>query len=54
MGVEKLKGIYGISMQAIMARARILGLVSENTYKTFQIYVSKTAGARMNPVNIPG
>ena len=47
--LKKLKGIYGISMQAIMARARVLGLVSENTYRMFQIYVSKNGWRRDEP-----
>ena len=52
--LKKLKGIYGISMQAIMARALILGLVSENTYKTFQIYVSKNGWRKDEPGQYSG
>jgi Zn-dependent peptidase ImmA (M78 family)/DNA-binding XRE family transcriptional regulator len=38
--LKKLKGIYGISMQAIMARALNLGIISEQAFKQFRIYVS--------------
>jgi Zn-dependent peptidase ImmA (M78 family) len=52
--LKKLKGIYGISMQAIMARARVLGLVSENTYRMFQIYVSKNGWRKDEPGKYSG
>ena len=39
--LKKLKGIYGISMQAIMARALTLGIISEHAFKQFRIYVSR-------------
>jgi Zn-dependent peptidase ImmA (M78 family)/DNA-binding XRE family transcriptional regulator len=52
--LKKLKGIYGISMQAIMARARVLGLVSENTYRMFQIYVSKNGWRKNEPGKYSG
>jgi Zn-dependent peptidase ImmA (M78 family)/DNA-binding XRE family transcriptional regulator len=52
--LKKLKGVYGISMQAIMARARTLGLVSEYTYKMFQIYVSKNGWRKNEPGRYSG
>lgn len=39
--LKKLKGIYGMSMQAIMARAYHLNIISENTRRLFNIYVNK-------------
>ena len=39
--LKKLKGIFGISMQAIMARALRLQIISETKYRSFCIYVSK-------------
>ncbi len=52
--LKKLKGIYGISMQAIMARARTLGLISEQTYRMFQIYVSKNGWRKEEPGSYSG
>ena len=45
--LKKLKGVYGISMAAIMARAHNLGLISDNRYKRFCIHVN-TMGWRQN------
>lgn len=36
-----VKEIYGISIQAIMARARVLRVINENTYKSFCIKVNQ-------------
>lgn len=52
--LKRLKGLYGISMQAIMARALTLGLISSQTYKTFQIYVSKNGWRKDEPGQYPG
>jgi Zn-dependent peptidase ImmA (M78 family)/DNA-binding XRE family transcriptional regulator len=52
--LKKLKGIYGISMQAIMARAHTLGLISANTFKMFQIYVSKHGWRKDEPGEYSG
>lgn len=38
--LKKIKGIYGISIQAIMARARYLEIISEHTYRNFCITVN--------------
>ncbi|HIJ57984.1 MAG TPA: ImmA/IrrE family metallo-endopeptidase [Deltaproteobacteria bacterium] len=38
--LKKIKGIYGISIQAIMARARHLGIISDYTYRNFCITVN--------------
>lgn len=52
--LKKLKGIYGISMQAIMARARTLGLLSEQRYKTFCINVRQLGWHRAEPGEYSG
>lgn len=52
--LKKLKGMYGISMQAIMARALALGLISEQTYRSFHIYVSKNGWRREEPGKYSG
>jgi Zn-dependent peptidase ImmA (M78 family)/DNA-binding XRE family transcriptional regulator len=52
--LKKLKGLYGISMQAIMARAHTLGLVSDHTYRMFQIYVSKNGWRKNEPGRYSG
>lgn len=38
--LKKIKGIYGISIQAIMARARHLEVISDHTYRNFCINVN--------------
>lgn len=38
--LKKIKGIYGISIQAIMARANRLGIISDYTYRNFCIAVN--------------
>lgn len=48
--LKKIKGIYGISIQAIMARARHLGIISDHTYRNFCITVNSQGWK----VNEPG
>jgi Zn-dependent peptidase ImmA (M78 family)/DNA-binding XRE family transcriptional regulator len=38
--LKKIKGIYGISIQAVMARAKQLEIISEHTYRNFCIKVN--------------
>lgn len=52
--LKKLKGIYGISMQAIMARALNLEIISESAFKQFRIYVSKHGWRKHEPGNYSG
>ena len=52
--LKKLKGIYGISMQAIMARALTLGIISEHTFKMFRIYVSRHGWRSREPGKYSG
>ncbi len=44
VSIEELKFIdeyYGISIQAVIARAKSLGLISEHTYRQFNIWLNK-------------
>jgi Zn-dependent peptidase ImmA (M78 family)/DNA-binding XRE family transcriptional regulator len=47
--LKKLKGIYGISMQAVMARANNLNIISENTYREFCIFMNKKGWKKDEP-----
>lgn len=47
--LTKLKGIYGISVWAIMARANNLGIISDNTYKLFCISANKRGWRKREP-----
>ncbi len=52
--LKKLKGIFGISIQAIMARAAKLGIISENGYRSFCIYASKNGWRKEEPGKYEG
>ena len=52
--LKKLKGIYGISMQAIMARAHVLEIISDQTYKYFNIYARKNGWHKEEPGKFSG
>ena len=52
--LKKLKGIFGISIQAIMARAANLSIISPNTYKSFCIYARKNGLHREEPGEYKG
>ncbi len=47
--LKKLKGIYGVSMQAIMARAHGLGIISDYTWRQFNIFVNKRGWRKKEP-----
>lgn len=47
--LKKLKGIFGVSMQAVMARAFHLNIISESTYRSFNIYVNKNGWRKAEP-----
>lgn len=47
--LKKLKGIFGISIQAIMARARSLAIISAATYKSFCINARKSGWHNNEP-----
>lgn len=52
--LKKLKGIFGISMQAIMARAKKLGLITEHHHKVFCMNVSKNGWKKKEPGEYSG
>ena len=52
--LKKIKGIYGISIQAIMARACHLNIISEYTYRQFNIYVNKKGWRTSEPGSYVG
>jgi len=52
--LKKLKGIYGVSIQAIMARAFHLNIISESSYLRFCIYVNKHGWRKSEPGSYEG
>ena len=52
--LKRLKGIYGLSIQAIMARAFHLGIISENTYKYFKMFFNKNGWKKNEPGDYNG
>jgi Zn-dependent peptidase ImmA (M78 family)/DNA-binding XRE family transcriptional regulator len=55
--LKKLKGIYGISIMALMVRAKKLGIINETVYKKFFILASKSgwrSGSSMEPGHYVG
>jgi len=52
--LKKLKGIFGISMQAIMARAARLEIITENVYRSFCIYASTCGWRKEEPGSYDG
>ncbi len=50
----KIKGLYGVSMQAIMARAFHLKIISENVYLQFNIFVNKSGWRKSEPGEYEG
>ena len=49
MELQKLKGIYGISIQAIMHRAERLGIIRAYTYRKFCIMVNQMGWKKKEP-----
>lgn len=47
--LKKLKGIYGISIQAIMVRANRLNIISDHTYRNFWITVNRQGWKACEP-----
>lgn len=47
--LKKLKGIYGISIQAIMARAHQLNIISDHTYRNFWITANRQGWRTQEP-----
>ena len=51
--LKKLKGIYGISIMALVVRARNLGIINEHSYRKFFILSSKK-GWKSGKIKEPG
>jgi len=52
--LEKLKQLYGISIQAIIKRAHMLGIVSDFFYRNFQIMLNKKGWKIKEPFEYAG
>ena len=52
--LEELKKIYGISMQAIVKRANLLGIVSDFYYRNFQAMLNQKGWKEEEPVDYEG
>lgn len=52
--LKKLKGIYGASMQAIMARAYQLNIISDYTWRSFNINMNKEGWKKNEPGTYEG
>ena len=52
--LEKLKQLYGISIQAIVKRAHMLGIVSDFFYRNFQVTLNKKGWKIKEPVEYEG
>ena len=52
--LKKIKGIFGVSIQAIMARARNLSIISAATYRSFCIFVRKNGWHKDEPGEYQG
>jgi len=52
--LEELKQLYGISIQAIIKRANMLGIVSDFFYRNFQIMLNKKGWKIKEPVEYVG
>ncbi len=50
----KIKEYYGISIRAIVHRLRELGIISDNYYQRWVIYMSKTFGSKDEPGKYQG
>ena len=52
--LEEIKQLYGISIQAIVKRAHILGIVSDFYYRNFQMMINQKGWRRKEPVEYVG
>lgn len=52
--LTSIKGYYGISIRAIVHRLRELEIITDNYYRRWVIYLSKTFGARDEPGEYKG
>jgi len=52
--LEKIKQIYGISIQAIVKRAHMLGIVSDFFYRNFQVMLNRKGWKKKEPIDYEG
>ena len=52
--LRKLKNLFGISIQAIMARAKMLQIISDHYYRQFCIYANKQGWRKNEPGTYDG
>ena len=52
--LEEIKQLYGISIQAIVKRAHIFGIVSDFYYRNFQIMINQKGWRKKEPVEYVG
>jgi len=52
--LEEIKQLYGISMQAIVKRAHMLGIVSDFYYRNFQAMLNQKEWKKVEPVEYEG
>ncbi len=52
--LEEIKQFYGISIQAIVKRAHILGIVSDFYYRNFQVMLNRKGWKKKEPVEYKG
>ena len=52
--LEEIKQLYGISMQAIVKRAHMLGIVSDFYYRNFQVMINQKGWKKKEPVEYEG
>lgn len=52
--LEEIKQLYGISMQAIVKRAHMLGIVSDFYYRNFQVMLNKKGWKTKEPFEYEG
>lgn len=52
-GYARLKAKWGVSIQALVRRARDIGVIDENRYRSLMIQISSRGWRKNEPVNIP-
>jgi Zn-dependent peptidase ImmA (M78 family)/DNA-binding XRE family transcriptional regulator len=52
--LEEIKQLYGISIQAIVKRAHMLGIVSDFYYRNFQVMLNRKGWKKKEPVEYKG
>ena len=52
--LEEIKQIYGISIQAIVKRSHMLGIVSDFFYRNFQVMLNRKGWKKKEPIDYEG